>query len=104
VYENNHYWTQARLVAIERDNFQCTRCGWNRHHCSWVRDGQLVFWSRTELLGQPPENWLEVNHIKPRDGAGYKVGCWNHQENLSTVCRRCHIKITRRQRMDRAQR
>jgi hypothetical protein len=44
---------------------------------------------------------LEVNHIDPRHGRGYGNGCWNHLENLETLCRACHQAETKRQREDR---
>ena len=39
-----------------------------------------------------------MNHIEPRNGEGYGIGCWNHQENLETLCHGCHLKTTAEQR------
>ena len=44
---------------------------------------------------------LEVNHIELRDGAGYASGCWNHLENLETLCHDCHVVVTNEQRRGR---
>lgn len=65
-----HRWTQARKAAVRRDRV-CVTCG-----------------SR-ELL--------EVNHIVPREGAGYGWGCWHHAENLEVLCRACHRVVTNAQ-------
>lgn len=40
---------------------------------------------------------LEVNHIDPRRGGGYGPGCWNHLDNLETLCHRCHLDVTAEQ-------
>lgn len=105
MYERNHYWQVARIAAIKRDNNECTRCGFRPDHWDiWVRTGQLVFWTRANLLKKPPTNWLEVNHITPRLGQGYGTGCWHHLVGLETLCHTCHVKVTNRQRIDRARR
>ena len=54
-------WERARLAALDRDDYACTRCG-----------------SRIEL---------EVHHVVALEDGGdeYDVG------NLSTLCRGCHI-------------
>ncbi len=67
----NHIWTSARHAAIRRDR-GCVRCG-------------------------TPYR-LEVNHIEPRNGAGYGNGCWHHQSGLETLCHRHHVEETNRQR------
>jgi len=54
-------------------------------------------WMRTYALPISPE----VNHIDPRVGEGYGFGCWNHQDNLETLCHSCHVKVTKLQRHDR---
>jgi hypothetical protein len=38
-----------------------------------------------------------VNHIEPRVGKGYGWGCWNHQDNLETLCHDCHVVVTKSQ-------
>ena len=72
-----HRWTQARKAARKRDLNKCVR-----EDCE-----------STERL--------EVNHIVPRNGAGYGFGCWNHLENLETLCRSHHLVETARQREER---
>lgn len=57
-------------------------------------------WMRTYALPLSPE----VNHRDPRVGEGYGFGCWNHQENLETLCHRCHSKVTKMQRHERIMR
>lgn len=103
IFPRNHYWTVARAAAVERDDQRCVKCGWADDHFDHrLRNGQLVIWSRANLIAHRPGNWLEVNHIVPRVGAGYGSGCWNHQANLESLCHRCHVKVTNRQRIDRA--
>jgi 5-methylcytosine-specific restriction endonuclease McrA len=70
-YSGAHHWSSARRLAIRRDGGKCVTCG------------------STESL--------EVNHIEPRVGKGYGFGCWNHPENLETLCHNCHVKVTNRQ-------
>lgn len=103
VYPLNHFWTSARVAALERDEKRCVKCGWaDDFFDSHLRNGQIVIWSRANLNGQRPMNRLEVNHIVPRVGGGYGTGCWNHLDGLETLCRKCHVKVTNRQRIDRA--
>lgn len=71
-----HAWTAAREMAKRRDNHQCVKCGSSQS--------------------------LEVNHIDPRVGRGYGSGCWNHLENLETLCHDCHVTVTNAQRAARA--
>jgi 5-methylcytosine-specific restriction endonuclease McrA len=101
VYHRNHYWSFARKAAVKRDK-ACVKCGWADEYWDSLRSGQFVMWSRANLLGYHPANWLEVNHIMPRVGAGYGTGCWNHLSNLETLCHPCHVKVTNRQRIGRA--
>ena len=100
LYERNHYWSIARHAAIIRDG-GCLRCGWKDDQPDCTMHGQYYLWSRAVLTGKSPGNWLEVNHITPRNGAGYGTGCHHNQENLETLCHRHHVKVTRRQRLDR---
>jgi hypothetical protein len=97
-------WSAARDAALLRDQRRCVQCGWA---LDW-RDGeypqvrrQYAFWTRKELGREDTGNWLEVDHIDPRVGRGYGTGCWNHQDNLRVLCHTCHVKVTRRQRIDR---
>lgn len=41
---------------------------------------------------------LEVNHVEPRRGRGYALGCHNHLANLETLCHPCHVTVTAEQR------
>lgn len=78
----NHRWDWARDVALRRDGHKCVKCG--------------------------ASGWgvkLEVNHIVPLVGKGYRAGCSNHLDNLETVCGgakgTCHVEITKAQREER---
>lgn len=79
-YLRNHAWTDARreavrLAGVDVDGdrlAQCDDCG--------------------ALTAHP-----EVNHVEPREGAGYGNGCWNHQTNLQVLCHPCHVAETTRQ-------
>jgi 5-methylcytosine-specific restriction endonuclease McrA len=70
-WARNHIWTIVRAQALRRDGFACVKCG-NKEK-------------------------LEVNHIEPRNGQGYLSGCWNHLDNLETLCHECHVRITTEQ-------
>jgi 5-methylcytosine-specific restriction endonuclease McrA len=77
-FTREHLWSWAREEAKKRDGHRCVTCGSNAS--------------------------LEVNHINPRVGQGYGFGCWNHLENLETLCHDCHVKVTKEQRARRARR
>lgn len=61
---NSNRWRVVRQVVFKRDGHQCVFCG---------RHGRL-----------------ECDHIRPI----VKEGDWFALDNLRTVCRGCHIKIT----------
>lgn len=69
-----HRWTQARAARKRRDRYRCVRTG-----CP------------------TPRISLEVNHIEPRNGGGYGMGCWHHQDNLETLCHAHHVETTNAQ-------
>lgn len=76
-YMRNHRWSWARKERKRLDRWTCT-------------------WPLCDLrIG------LEVNHIDPRVGRGYGFGCWNHQENLETLCHIHHVAVTALQRAQR---
>ncbi|MCY4085648.1 MAG: HNH endonuclease [Actinomycetia bacterium] len=66
-------WARARRRAIERDGWRCTECG---------KAGRLEVHHVTPLWRNPEQD------AYPLDG-------------LATLCRRCHIAITRRERLER---
>ena len=66
VWRRNHWWTEARKAALERDGL-CVRCGGGER--------------------------LEVNHLEARGGAGYATSCAHHLEGLETLCHDCHSTI-----------
>lgn len=103
MYESNHYWNAARHAAVKRD-LGCVRCGWTADHSleEITTCGQYVMWTRSMLTTNAPDNWLEVNHIVPRLGEGYPTGCIHHLAALETLCHKCHVKVTRHQRLARA--
>ena len=69
-----HHWGSARKLALIRDGWKCVQCG------------------------QPgPNHRVEVNHIVPRVGQGYLVGCWNHVDGLETLCHTHHAEVTKAQ-------
>ena len=74
-YARNHFWQEARDAAVRRDSSKCRRCG-----------------------SPGTRHTLEVNHIEPRNGQGYGIGCHNHQDNLETLCHDCHLTTTAEQR------
>lgn len=78
-----HDWNGARKAAKKRDGYRCVQCG----------KGDDV----DHLL----RSRLEVNHIEPRVGRGYGFGCWNHLDNLETLCHDCHVIVTKAQAAER---
>lgn len=91
-YVWNHIWGEARQTRIARDKGTCQRCG----------GGARVFVRAWGLQpGRITWTAAEVNHIDPRNGAGYGNGCWNHQDNLETLCHACHVETTKQQGRER---
>ncbi|MCW2920597.1 MAG: hypothetical protein JWL76_471 [Thermoleophilia bacterium] len=74
-FVDNHFWGHARERALKRDDRTCQHCG-----------------------KQAPK--LEVNHIEPRRGQGYRAGCHHHVDLLETLCRTCHVAVTHSQRLE----
>ncbi len=108
-YRENHWWDQARAVALARDGRRCTRCGLGPddvHVARWllralipmgpVRAAQL--WRSPAWLALELACSVEVNHIEPRLGAGYGSGCHHHLDRLETLCHRHHALVTADQR------
>lgn len=116
-FQRQHVWPIARWAALTRDGHRCTSCGADPK--TYYVD---TLWSSTTILPVLPgpgvcvvplytNDWnvrhrwadharpiaLEVNHIEPRVGAGYSAGCWNHLDNLETLCHRCHVRVTTNQ-------
>lgn len=81
VYMSNHDWGYARGVALRRSSptgrKQDARCSRGDCHES---------------------NELEVNHLNPRNGAGYRLGCHHHQDGLEVLCHHHHVDETCSQR------
>lgn len=76
-WQVQHVWSFARPAALERDHRACVVCG-----ASAASSGRA----------------LEVNHIEPRRGAGYRAGCHHHQALLETLCHAHHVEVTAAQR------
>ncbi len=70
-WSENHVWIIARKAAAERDDHRCCRCSRPQWHPS------------TGLVR------LEVRHINPLHDRGYHISCYNHLDNLETLCRDC---------------
>ena len=66
-------WAYTRLKVFERDQWRCTRCG---------------------AAGKLEAHHVEPLHVKP-DQDYYKL------DGIATVCRKCHILITRAERDNR---
>ncbi|GAB2733494.1 HNH endonuclease [Nocardioides pakistanensis] len=75
VWERNHIWRRARIYARKRAKYRCSRTG-----CA------------------APRMDVEINHIVPRNGAGYGPGCHHHQTNLEALCHDHHVEVTNAQR------
>ena len=79
LYMANHDWNEARRVAL-------WRAAAGRLHAVCIR------------MGCGAIRRLEVNHIEPRNGQGYQMGCHHHQDGLEVLCHEHHMQETRRQR------
>ena len=69
-YLRTKKWRFARLKCFERDSWRCTRCG---------RSGKLECHHTTPLYKDPKQDAYDLN-------------------NLATLCRGCHIIVTREER------
>lgn len=65
-------WAVVRRVVFERDGYRCTMCG---------------------VPGR-----LECDHIEPIE----KGGDWFALDNLRTLCRSCHVRVSRQESLDRS--
>ena len=82
-YNKQHIWGRARAAARRRAKYHCERPG-----CAAARRD------------------IEINHIVPRDNAGYGPGCHHHLDpdpvtgtgGLEALCRTHHQKVTAEQR------
>ena len=85
-WQRNHIWRFARSAAKRRAKYRCQRpgCSAERRDC-------------------------EVNHINPRNGAGYGPGCHHHLNpgsdgvgGLEVLCHAHHAEVTAAQASARA--
>lgn len=67
-----HWFSWSRLYVRDIRDKHCLKCG--------------------------NKNNLEVNHIKPANGTHHQSTCLHHTDNLETLCKECHRKITNTQR------
>ena len=106
IFSTNHDWGSASDAAKKRDGYKCVRCGATEtppqgeverlgsrptervEYHAWLKSKDAL-WRRFQL---------EVNHVVPRNGAGYGRGCHHHLSNLETLCHPCHVKVTNEQR------
>jgi hypothetical protein len=65
-FTENHVWSVARAVALERDQGRCVRCG-----------GQAADW--------PLKVVLQVHHKTPVFGVRH-ISCRHHLDGLETLC------------------
>lgn len=80
----------AWLICVGRPYSRYSGSPWKLH--AQHRKESDALWSRFKL---------EVNHIEPRNGKGYRPGCHHHLDNLETLCHPCHVAITNEQRATR---
>jgi 5-methylcytosine-specific restriction endonuclease McrA len=64
----------VRVEVLSRDDFACTKCGWN-HAAASVSD---------------PRKRLELHHVVAHKDKGS-----NEADNLTTLCNVCHVKAHR---------
>lgn len=110
-FSKHHDWNAARVCALIRDKYRCVRCGvGGKEEAAEIK-------ALVNLHPLNERDWpayrraaeqvrrrfrLEVNHIVPRNGRGYGRGCWNHLDNLETLCHPCHVGVTASQRRARS--
>lgn len=112
-WQTEHVWAFAREAALVRDAWSCVVC---RRGPGAERILAALILLATGGMPKPREigdglvpaddvafiQWmgarLEVNHIDPRRGQGYRFGCHHHQGNLETLCRLHHVAVTTAQR------
>lgn len=121
-WTTNHEWSAASAAAVARDG-GCVRCGaartevlvcasdgepwpcqvYRSYSEAWAayrRGGPLPAVQGTyhvQEVDRRASVLLEVNHIVPRNGAGYDQGCHHHLDLLETLCHGCHVVETTRQ-------
>lgn len=85
-WQREHIWRFARSAAKRRAGYRCVREG-----CTAARRD------------------CEVNHVAPRNGAGYGPGCHHHSRpnadgngGLEVLCRAHHAEVTAAQAAARA--
>lgn len=64
----------VRVAVLKRDEFKCTRCGWNY----------------ADAKPDDPRKRLELHHDKP-----HSLGGANTADNLITLCNVCHVQAHR---------
>lgn len=76
LFRDQHYWKYASRWRLRHDKYTCQSCG-----------------SEDRLF-------LEVHHRIPlRGGKRTGISCAHHEENLITLCIKCHKEITRLQQL-----
>ena len=85
LFRMNHSWNEARTWAIRLSGWMCERCKqFEAAHAPYgVANNRCV----SGLV-------LEVNHIRPLNGAPRAKSCANHQMNLEVLCHACHVATT----------
>lgn len=125
-YRRQHDWDTAREAALIRDGYRCHNCGvltvgtfqgdWEDLPSAPQRPQWDEYDDKTEFqeaIEQWSKDWRlfvarvvkplmpEVNHREPLVGKGYAWSCAHHAVNLETLCHRCHVQVTKRQRAER---
>jgi 5-methylcytosine-specific restriction endonuclease McrA len=84
---------------FDRERSKTEGDDYRREHWTAIRLYDVEFKKFLRRVAYPVSP--EVNHKEPRVGQGYGFGCWNHPENLETLCHRCHVRVTSQQKRER---
>lgn len=99
-WRTNHVWTYARRAARTLAKNTCAGCGVKRPPKPSRRLGPIAYAAARAAYDAVP---MEVNHRVGLGGAlRSAASCHHHLSNLETLCKPCHLVVTKAQAGQRA--